>query len=106
VYRGGDGHIHETRLQGSWLQADLSAAISVGAPAPTAAGTPFAYVTPDGVPRVLYRGADDDVHELRLQGSWMQADLSQVASDAPTVPAVGDPFAYVTADGVYRVLYH
>jgi hypothetical protein len=106
VYRGGDGHIHETRLQGSWLQTDLSAAISVGAPAPTAAGTPFAFVTPDGVPRVLYRGADEDVHELRLQGSWMQADLSQVASDAPTVPAVGDPFAYVTADGVYRVVYH
>jgi hypothetical protein len=41
-----------------------------------AAGDPFAYVTPDGGARVLYVGADFDIHELRFQGSWLRADLS------------------------------
>jgi hypothetical protein len=80
VYRGGDNHIHELRLQGSWIQADLSAIVSDNPPAFPAAGDPFAFVTSDGIPRVLYRGADNHIHELRLQNSWIQADLSSLAS--------------------------
>jgi hypothetical protein len=53
-----DNHIHELRLQGSWIQADLSAIVSDNPPAVPAAGDPFVYVTPDSVPRIVYRGAD------------------------------------------------
>jgi hypothetical protein len=106
VYRGQDNHIHELRLQGSWIQSDLSAIVSNSPPAVPAAGAPFAYVTPDGVPRVVYRGQDNHIHELRLQGSWIQTDLSAIVSDRPpAVSAAGDPFAYVTPDGVPRVVY-
>jgi hypothetical protein len=106
VYRGQDSHIHEMRLQGSWVQDDLSAIVSNRPPAVPAAGDPFAYVTPDRVPRVIYRGQDNDIHELRLQGSWMQADLSAIVSNRPpAVSAAGDPFAYVTSDGVPRIVY-
>ncbi len=106
VYRGLDNHIHEIRLQGSWFQADLSAIVSDNPPASPAAGDPFAYVTPDGIARVVYRGLDNHIHEIRLQGSWFQADLSAIVSDNPPAsPAAGDPFAYVTPDGIARVVY-
>jgi len=32
-------------------------------------------VTPDGVARVVYRGADTHIYELSLEGGWFQADL-------------------------------
>jgi hypothetical protein len=106
IYRGNDSHIHELRLQESWIQADLSAIVSDSAPATPAAGNPFGYVTPDCLPRVVYRGTDNHIHELRLQGRWIQADLSAIVSDSPpATPAAGDPFAYVTPDGVPRVIY-
>src|ERR1700756_4182572 len=96
--------IYELRLQDSWIQADLAGFIS-DPPATPAAGDPFAYVTPDGVPRIVYRGTDSHIHELRLQGSWIQADLADFISDPPAAPAASDPFAYVTPDGVPRVVY-
>jgi len=52
----------------------------------------------------VWRGGGEDIAELRLQGSWLQADLSAI-SDVPAVTAAGDPFAYVTPDGVPRVVY-
>ena len=107
VYRGKDDHIHELRLQGGWMQTDLSAALVNRVPTVPVAGDPFAYVTPDFVPRVIYRGKDDHIHELRLQGGWMQADLSAMAANAaPAVPAAGNPYAYTTtSDSIPRVLY-
>ena len=107
VYRGKDDHIHELRLQGGWMQADLSAILGNRAPAFAVAGDPFAYVTPDSIPRVIYRGKDDHIHELRLQGGWIQADLSTiVVNAAPAVPAAGNPYAYTTSpDSIPRVLY-
>jgi hypothetical protein len=107
VYRGTDSHIHELRLQGGWIQADLSQLVTNGTPVP-AAGDPFPYVTPEGIPRIVYRGTDFHIHELRLQGAWLQADLSNIVVNGPPIPAGqfdGDPFAYVTLDGVARVLY-
>ena len=107
VYRGKDDHIHELRLQGGWTQTDLSATLVNRVPAVPVAGDPFAYVTPDSIPRVIYRGKDDHIHELRLQGGWIQADLSaMIINTAATVAAAGNPYAYTTtSDSIPRVLY-
>jgi hypothetical protein len=75
-----------------------------GAPVP-AAGDPFPYVTPDGVPGVVYRGTDNHIHALRRQGVWFQGDLSNVIVNGAPVPSAGNPFAYVTPDGFSRVIY-
>ncbi|HEX6508565.1 MAG TPA: hypothetical protein VF221_13130 [Chloroflexota bacterium] len=97
LYTGQDSHIHELRLEGgSWNRADLMD--QVGEP-PDAVGFPFAYVTHvEGTPisRVIYRGNDNHVHELRLEGGgWRKADLMQQAGGAPD--AQGNPTACVTA---------
>jgi hypothetical protein len=118
VYRGTDNHIHELRLQPGqgpvwgqgqgWIQADLSAIVTNAPSAFPAVDDPFAYVTPDNVARVVYRGTDGHIHELRLQAGqgWIQADLSVAVINAPPAfPAAGDPFAYVTPDNVARVVY-
>jgi hypothetical protein len=116
VYVGVDSHIHELRLQKSWIQADLSAIVTNNSPAVPAinGSSVHAYVTPDGIPRVVYIGVDSHIHELRLQGTnltpvgWIQADLSAIVTDnPPAVPAaIGSPVhAYVTPDGIPRVVY-
>ena len=110
VYLSGDGHVRELRLQPGvgWVQADLSAIVVNNAPAVPAAGAPFPYVTPDGIPRIVYTSVDGHVHELRLQPNmgWVQADLSAiVVNNAPAVPAASRPFAYVTPDAIPRVVY-
>ena len=107
IFRGANNHIIEWYLQSTgWIQADLSAIVSDAPPATPAGSDPFAYVTPDKVARVVYLGTDGHVHELRLQDSWIQADLSAIVSDAPPAsPAAGNPFAYVTPDSVPRVVY-
>jgi Fungal fucose-specific lectin len=104
VYLATDNHIHELRLQGGWQHADLSALVTNSPPAFQAVGSPLAFVTPDGIPRVDYLGADNHIHELRLQGGWQQADLSAI-STPPASAAAGNPFAYVTPDNVPRVVY-
>jgi hypothetical protein len=107
VYRGNDAHIHELRLEGSWIQADLSAIVIDNPPAFPAAGDPFAYVAPDGIPTVIYVGTDQHIHHIRLDPSgWIQADLSAIVTDnPPAFPALNDPFAYITPDGIQRLLY-
>ena len=56
VYRSGDGHIQEIRLQPGTgcVQADLSAIVANNPPAIPAESNPFAYVTPDNIPRIVY----------------------------------------------------
>ncbi len=106
VYRGTDHHVHELRLQGSWIHADLSAIVSDGAPAPDAAGDPRAHVmTTDRIPRVIYRGSDDHIHELRLEGSWIHADLSAIVSDPPAPMTVSDPVYYEMPPGLVRIAF-
>ena len=106
VYRGANNAIIELRLEPTgWIQAGLADFV-LDPPAVPAVGDPFAYVTPDGVPRVVYRGANNSIIELRLEPvGWIQADLADFILDPPLVPAAGDPFAYVTPDGVPRVVY-
>jgi hypothetical protein len=50
--------MHELRLEpAGWIHADLSTTVIDLPPAPAAATSPFAYITPaDQVPRVLYTG--------------------------------------------------
>ena len=58
-YVGQDNHIRELRLeQTGWAQADLSAIVTNNPPAfPLVARSPLpAFVTPDGIPRILYLG--------------------------------------------------
>src|SRR5271165_3095245 len=99
VYRGADNHIHELYWQdGDWNVNDLTIATN----APAAAGDPNGYVfTANGVSgmHVVYRGADDDIHELYWQnGDWSLNDLT-AATNAPA--AAGDPDGYAfTANGV------
>ena len=62
--------------------------------APPTRGNPFAYVTDELVVSVVYRGTDDHIQELQLEGSRNAADLSAMIADgAPAVPAAGDPQA-------------
>jgi hypothetical protein len=102
LYRGFDDDIHELYLPlgGSrWLQGDLS--FKAGAPA--AAGNPAACVRSDGVNHVVYRGFDNDIHELYLEGgNWLEGDLS-FKTGAP--PAAGDPATYRRSDNVNSVVY-
>jgi hypothetical protein len=104
VFRSADSHIHEVSLPpgGVWTIGDLSALSG----APAAEGAPFGYVTFfDHVPRVVYRGSDGHIHEIRLPAghSWTTTDLS---GDAEGAPAAGDPRAYTTFfDRTARVLY-
>jgi hypothetical protein len=107
--------IQELRLGGapgsSWQQADLSAIVTNRAPAFQVVGAPFAYTTVDEKARVVYRGADNHIHQLEVQenneertgcklaGGWQQTDLSAIVSNnPPAFPAAGDPFAYHGAD--------
>ena len=67
VYRGEDERIHELSLPRTgppWELADLTELTG----APEAAGDPAAYLTDfDDTARVVYRGADEHIHELWLR---------------------------------------
>jgi hypothetical protein len=56
-----------------------------------------------GVPRVVYRGPDNHVHEIAIYpptGSWGHFDMT-AATGAP--PTIGNPMGYL--GGVPRVVY-
>jgi hypothetical protein len=83
---------------GSWNVNDLTAATN----AQPAAGNPNGYVfTANGVSgmHVVYRGIDNDIHELYWQnGDWNVNDLT-AATNAPA--AAGNPNGYMfTTNGV------
>jgi len=115
----GGGSIIELSLPqgGSWQQNNLTAIAGADLPlgSAPAGSAPFAYVTPDGTARVLYRGpiyAQTDpaglysyIIELSLPpgGTWQQADLTDTTRGAPY--PFSTPFAYVGPDGLARVVY-
>src|SRR5271166_467372 len=93
VYRGADNDIHELYWQnGAWGVNDLTAATN----APPAAGDPNGFTfTANGTSgmHVVYRGVDNDIHELYWEnGAWSVNDLT-AGTNAPA--AVGDPNGYV-----------
>ncbi len=80
-----------------WHHSDISAL----AAAPAAAGDPAGYVL--GSEFVVYRGADNHVHQLFAtanQAQWSHADLTAL-TNAPL--AIGNPFGYVK--GAQLVVY-
>jgi hypothetical protein len=106
VYLGADGHIHQLSLiEGfGWFDDDLFA--EVGNPFGVAIHVPTAYVTDDGVTRVIYIDVDYHIHELRNENGWHDADLSQL-TNAISAQIVGTPpFPYMTpGDGAWRIVY-
>ena len=106
VYYAAD-HIIELRLDqypDGWVHFDLNISVS-NPPAPQANSRPFAYVTPDGALRVVYRDGNSDIIEMYLTsdaGTWQWDTLTAVPG-APS--AASAPFAYVTPDNVARVYY-
>jgi hypothetical protein len=108
VYRGIDNHVHELRLQsGTWRSADLFVAANALPSEPAAVGNPAAFVRGDGVSSVVYRGADNHIHELALGGSWAAGDPWQIATANGDSPALanGDPYGVVRADGTTAIVY-
>jgi len=106
VYRGSDGHIHEIYrlLGGNWGTGDLN--LESGNIAPVAAGDPAGYIRSDRVNSVVYRGADNRIHEFSLSSgaNWQTSDLFTASGNiAPS--AAGDPVGYIRSDNVSAVLY-
>ena len=104
IYRGTDNHIHELWWDSSgWHHNDLTNA-SPGAPA--AASSPGAYMfNAQGTQHVIYRGADNHIHELWWNSDgWHHNDLTVAAANAPA--AAGDPIGYLfDAQGTQHVIY-
>ena len=102
-YRGADNHIHELWWDNNgWHHNDLT---NAAGGAPTAAGDPTGYLfDAQGTQHVIYRGADNHIHELWWDNNgWHHNDLSN-ASGAPT--AASDPDAYMfKAQGTQHVNY-
>jgi hypothetical protein len=114
--QAGLGDIIELGLAqgGTWQQNNLTAAITPPL-LPTTGAAPFAYVTPDGTARVLYRelifavagpglGQAHDIIELSLPqgGTWQQNNLTAITGAAYPSGAL---FAYVGPDEHAGVLY-
>jgi hypothetical protein len=108
VYRGTNDHIYALylevlwqggNLQEVWHWADLSAITG----SPVAGGDPYGYVRSDGISTVVYTGFDGHIHELRLEGGWLEADLTAIAG-APAASS-GRPIAYVRGDGINTIVY-
>jgi hypothetical protein len=95
VYLGPDRNIYELEdSKGHWEGHNLSTNNKTAPPAPQAAGNPSAYVDPYGAPRVIYKGTDGHIYELRPVPFWMWTDLTKASGGAPL--AAGNPAGYVT----------
>ena len=105
IYRAEDKHIHELAYTPDkvWRHADLN--VVAKAATATAVGNPFGYVTKsDGYARVVYRSADNHIHELSYKtgSGWHDDDLTN-RTGAPT--ATGDPKGFESPDNAARVVY-
>ena len=96
-YIGVDGHVRVLWFaSGVWWLGDLS----LLADAPVLAATDGGLATLNGPQQVFYTGTDGHVHQLRNEGGWKHADLTE-AADAPT--AAGWP---ATADGTPQKVFY
>jgi hypothetical protein len=89
IFNETDNHILEIFLPRgatTWQSADLSG--QSGATLRGAAGHPFGYVRSDHVNSVVYRGTDNDIHEIFLPlgaTAWQSADLSALSGAPPAI---------------------
>ncbi len=112
IYRGQDNQIHELWFKhgmvtsGSWQHS----AIGQKANAPACGSDPAAFAwEKDKTQHVIYRGQDNQIHELWLQhghiqyGEWQYNNVGQRAN-APA--AGGNPFGYAWEhDGTVHIVY-
>jgi hypothetical protein len=106
IYRGPDNGIHEIwQRKGAEWKYGGSLNQQVGAPA--TAGDPFGFVwEEDQTQHVVYRGADNQIHELwyRKKPGWSYEGAMTLKLGAPA--AGGDPVGYVwKADKSQHILY-
>ena len=101
VYRGSDNQIHELWFKHDGLanQWAYGGALSSNTHAPAAAGNPMGYSWEDDhTQHVVYRGTDDQIHEL-----WFKKDLlgahwnygGALSANTGAPHAAGDPCGYV-----------
>lgn len=97
VYRSADGHIRELR-QGFASPAYVHHDLTQLAGATPAVGQPRPYTRSDGVSAVVYRGANNEIHELaNINNGWVFTNISSQVS-LPTMGST-DPIAFVTQNG-------
>jgi catechol 2,3-dioxygenase-like lactoylglutathione lyase family enzyme len=104
IYRDAAGDVRQySRPQGAgaaWTPDNLTAA----AMAPKAAGNPAGYIF-GTAQHVVYRGADDQVHELYFSPKEKKWNHANITTGAKAPKAAGDPAGYVLGDTqhvVYR----
>ncbi|MBN1657427.1 MAG: hypothetical protein JXA93_03445 [Anaerolineae bacterium] len=100
-YTGYGGHVHEIRLEATWIWADLTAIASVPG---TVYSPPRGYARGDGVNCVVYAGSDTSaghLYELWLGDVWQPYELTSVPHAVPGYAPIG----YVRADGISAVVY-
>jgi hypothetical protein len=102
VYLGADGDVHLIeRGDAGWLDSDLTQ--TADAAPGDAVGSPMAFVRSDGATAVVYRTADDHIHELSLAAAgWTDVDLT---NDVSAPSAASDPAGFARGDGVDSVVY-
>jgi hypothetical protein len=109
LYRARDSHLYKLSqgFQQPWSVLDVTASSG----ALNAAGSPFASVTnirsSRPTSRIIYRGVDNHLHEIRLERqAWKAADLT---ADSGASDVVGDPRACVVWEPLQdmaRVVFH
>jgi len=111
VYLGEDAHIHSLHLELRWVGNDWQevwhhADLGAIALAPDSVSDPFGYVRSDGINAVVYVSGNGHIHELRLEDTWIHADLTDISSAPPSdFNFTNRPFAYDRGDGVNAIVY-
>jgi hypothetical protein len=94
VYLGDDGHAHELKLvndQSPWVHTDLTGQLVT-----TPNGMLYGCCGSDGIPRVVYGGSDNDLHQFTYQnGSWADENMFQ----DPAIVVVDPPPGGIAATG-------
>lgn len=106
VYRGEDNQIHELWYRDGWTGDDWHHnPIGQKVGAPKAASDPMGYAwEKDKTQHVIYRGVDDQIHEIwGRRGKWGYNSIGDLTG-AP--PAVGKPTGYAwEKDGTQHIIY-
>jgi hypothetical protein len=103
-YVGTDREVHELRSDADgqkWTYTNITKGMKVVKPAPGANPSAYAFLTQNTL-HVVYRGADDRIHELwGAPGSWNYNPIGEKFTKAK-----GDPAGYVTEwTGSQHVVY-
>jgi hypothetical protein len=110
LYVGSDSHAHELMLasnQSPWVHTDLTQSAAAKVDADT---TMIGYCGGDGVPRVVYFGTDNHLHQFSYENGWADEDVFQnVVNESPAFMAAtgyGGSTPNVFAwNGIWQILY-